>query len=76
MEDTCNSHGRITSSSYILVMQRVTYPLKDNWKVDEDSGLHATEQIQRRVDSEDWDTHCKGYPIIKSKDIKRVKKHG
>ncbi len=49
-----------------------TQPLKDHWKIDEDKGFVA-DQIKARVDSEDWYTHCKGYPIIKDTDIKRVK---
>ena len=44
------------------------YPLKDGWKINEDAGS-VPDQIQQRVDSEDWYTICKGYPLIKSKDI-------
>lgn len=44
-------------------------PLKDNWKVDEDKGF-VQQQIKDRVNSESWYTFCKGYPNIKSKDIK------
>ena len=51
---------------------KTIYPLKDNWKIDEDKGFVA-DQIKQRVDSEDWYTHCKGYPIIKVEDIKKVK---
>jgi hypothetical protein len=51
---------------------KTIYPLKDNWRIDEDKGFVA-DQIKQRVDSEDWYTHCKGYPIIKVEDIKKVK---
>lgn len=54
-------------------MKSIIYPLRQNWKVDEDSGIHPTEQIQQRVDSEDWYTNCKGFPLLKSKDIKKIK---
>lgn len=47
-------------------------PLKDNWRVDEDAGF-IQDQIKERVRSEDWYTQCKGYPIIRTKDIKKVK---
>ncbi len=52
----------------------IIYPLKNGWKVDEDSAIDAQEQIRRRVNSEDNNTHCKGYPIVKSEDIKRITK--
>lgn len=39
-------------------------PLRDHWKIDEDRGF-VPDQIKERVDSEDWYTHCKGYPLIK-----------
>jgi hypothetical protein len=39
-------------------------PLKNGWRVDENKGFVA-DQIKSRVDSEDWYTHCKGYPLIK-----------
>lgn len=46
-------------------MKSIYYPLKNNWKIDEDSSIHPTEQIQRRVDMEDLYTQSKGYPLIK-----------
>lgn len=45
------------------------YPLKNGFKVDEDSGISPHDQIKRRVNAEDWYTHCKGYPLIKSENI-------
>lgn len=45
-------------------------PLRNNWKIDEQSGVHPSEQIKQRVDTESWYTQCKGYPIIKSEEIK------
>ncbi len=53
---------------------RTIYPLKNGWKVEEDSGLHPTEQIQRRVDSEDNYTWGKNYPLIKNEDIIKINK--
>lgn len=51
----------------------IIYPLKTPWKIDYDLALSPYEQVKRRVDSEDWYTQCKGYPIIKKEDIKKVK---
>ena len=53
-------------------MKSTYEPLRQNWKVDEDRGF-VQEQIQQRVDTESWYTHCKGYPNIKSEDIIKVK---
>ncbi len=50
-------------------MKEIIYPLKDNWKIDEDKGFVA-DQIEARMDSESWYTNCKGYYNIKEKDIK------
>lgn len=51
---------------------QIIQPLKTPWKIDEDKGFVA-DQIKDRVNSEDNYTWCKGYPIIKTDDIKRVK---
>jgi len=53
-------------------MKEIYYPLTDNWKIEKHQGDVGA--IQRRVDSEDWYTNCKGYPLIK--EVKRIKKHG
>lgn len=50
-------------------MKQIYHPLRNNWKVDEDSSVPAEVQIQNRVDSEHWYTECKRYPNIKEKDI-------
>lgn len=47
----------------------IIQPLRRNWKVDEDSAESPIEQIRERVRSEDWNTLCKGYPVIKSEDV-------
>lgn len=43
-------------------------PLKPNWKLDENHS--AIEQIRELVRSEDNYNNAKGYPVIKSTDIK------
>lgn len=43
-------------------------PLKPNFKLDEN--YSAIDQIRELVRSEDNYDHCKGYPAIKSTDIK------
>ncbi len=54
-------------------MKQIIYPLKDNWKVKEDEGF-VHDQREKRVQSEDWFTQCRGYPIIKNGDVKIKKK--
>lgn len=44
-------------------------PLKENWRVDEDSSIHPVDQIKERVRSESWYTSCKGYPNIREEDV-------
>lgn len=51
-------------------MNTITYPLKTSFKINEDEG-NVPEQIQNRVNSESWYTHCKGYPNIKEEDIEK-----
>lgn len=45
-------------------MKQIYYPLKNNWKINEDKGF-VPDQIQQRVDAEDNYTWAKGYPLIK-----------
>lgn len=45
-------------------------PLKDHWKIEEDKG-YVPDQIKERVNSEDWYTHCKGYPLVK--EVEKIK---
>ena len=52
---------------------RVIQPLKTPWRIDEQQG-NVKEQIRDRVNSEDNYTWAKGYPIIRTKDIKRLTK--
>ena len=52
---------------------QLTYPLKNNWRIDEDSSVDVQEQIRRRVNAEDTNTWAKNYPILKSEDIQRCK---
>jgi len=52
-------------------MSQTIAPLKSPWAIDEDAGF-VPDQIKARVDSEDWYTHCKGYPLVKV--IKRKRK--
>jgi hypothetical protein len=40
-------------------------PLRNNWAINEDSGVPVVDQIRERVNAEDWFTNCKGYPLIK-----------
>lgn len=47
----------------------ITYPLQNNWSINEDYGF-VPDQIKDRVNSEDNYTWAKGYPIIKQEDIK------
>lgn len=56
-------------------METTIQPLRNHWKVDEDSAVPAEEQILQRVNSESWYTCCKGYPNIKVEDIKVKKKN-
>lgn len=44
-------------------------PLRNNWRVEEDSGTSPHDQIKARVNAEDIYTYCKGYPLIKSETI-------
>ena len=52
---------------------REIQPLKDNWSIKEDEGWVA-DQIKNRVNSEDNYTNARGFPLIKSEDIIKVKK--
>lgn len=45
-------------------------PLKTQFKIDEDKG-YVPDQIQDRVNSESNYEWAKGFPIIRSEDIKR-----
>ena len=51
---------------------KIYQPLKNNWKFIE--GIDTKDAILERVNSEDNYTYCKGYPLIRESDIKRVKK--
>ena len=55
-------------------MSNIIYPLKTPWKIDYDLALSPYEQVKRRVDSEDWFTQARGYPLIRQEDIVKVKK--
>lgn len=52
-------------------MNQTIQPLKDHWKIDEEKG-YVPDQIQERVDSEDWYTYCKGYPLTSVADKGRT----
>lgn len=49
-------------------MRQIIQPLRNGWKIEEDKGF-VPDQIIERVQSEDWYTFCKGYPLIKQEDI-------
>lgn len=53
-------------------MNNVIYPLKQNWRIDEDSSVDVQTQIKERVNSEDNYTNCKGYPLIPLATIKKI----
>ena len=50
-------------------MTQTIQPLKNNWRVEEDAGF-VKDQIHDRVQSEDLYMWAKGYPIIRTADIK------
>lgn len=47
-------------------------PLENGWKIDEDKGF-VQEQIQERANTESNYMWAKGFPIIKSEDITKIK---
>jgi hypothetical protein len=51
------------------MLNTIIQPLRQNWKIDEDSGESVADQVLERVRSEDWNHHCKGFLIIQEKDI-------
>lgn len=42
-------------------------PLKTEFKIDEEKGF-VPDQIKSRVNSEDWYTNCKRYPLTETED--------
>ena len=67
-----NSWASNISNNNVTLMPRIIQPLKTPWRIDEQQG-NVKEQIWERVNSEDNYTWAKGYPLIRTKDIKKKK---